>query len=54
MSDKREARLSILVPIELHAEIKMRSAHRHVSIKKWLLQAIAVKMLSENLAPKEK
>ena len=54
MSDKKDRKLSILVPQELHTEIKARSAYKHISIKKWLLQAIAIKMLNENLAPKEK
>ena len=54
MYNKKESRLSILVPVELHAEIKVRSAHKHISIKKWLLQAIAIKLLNENLTPKEK
>jgi hypothetical protein len=53
MPNKRDCRLSVMIPVELHAEIKIRSAQRHISIKKWLLQAIAVKMLNENLSPKE-
>jgi len=41
-------RLTLEIPEDLHAEIKMRSAQKHMSIKKWVLQAIAIKIIHES------
>jgi len=46
--DCRIKRLTLEIPEELHAEIKMRSAQKHMSIKKWVLQAIAVKIIHDS------
>jgi predicted HicB family RNase H-like nuclease len=47
MFDKKYKKLCIRVPEELHAEIKMISAYKRMALQKWVLQAIAVKLLND-------
>jgi len=40
-------RIVVDISEDLHTEIKMRSSFKHVSIKQWILQAIAAKIAQE-------
>jgi predicted HicB family RNase H-like nuclease len=46
--NRKIRRLTLDIPEDLHAEIKMRSAQKYMSIKKWILQAIAIKIIHES------
>jgi predicted HicB family RNase H-like nuclease len=50
MENERKSPKRIIIDIseEKHAQIKMRSAFRHTSIKMWIEQAIDMKMAEED------
>lgn len=53
MSVFNDKRLTLMIPETLHTEIKSRSACKRMSIKKWVMQAIALKILKENTSKGE-
>lgn len=46
-------RLLIELPADDHAEIKIRAARKNVTIKKWVLRAIAKAIIEENTYEKK-
>ena len=46
--DKKDKKMCFFMPVDMHIEIKLRSTNKHISMKKWILQAIALKLLNEN------
>lgn len=53
MSVLNDKRLTLNIPEALHTEIKSRSACKRISLKKWVMQAIALKILKENTSKGE-
>lgn len=48
LKDKGLKRLTLDIEVEIHADIKGRAAFRHTSIKNYVLEAIAMRMLRED------
>jgi predicted HicB family RNase H-like nuclease len=47
MYDKKLKVIIIKVDADIHKEVKMRAAHNNITIKQWVLQAIAEKIAWE-------
>jgi hypothetical protein len=48
LKDKGLKRLTIDIEIEIHSDIKARAAFRHTSVKNYILEAVAMRMLKES------